>query len=124
MATPGCRKAELYAWSATDSGPPQLLEMNFAPSVTAEFSAAANSAMLGSYESGMLEASKLASTSMIRQFGQIAETMSRSRDSSTSHCPVGSAMGSGLAFPLWLTFTRQPAPPVADLQAGRPHSLR
>src|SRR5215469_11529223 len=123
MATPGCRKAELYAWSPADSGPPQLLEMNFAPSATAESSAAANSAMLGSYDPGMLEWSKLASTSMIRQFGQTAETMSRSRDSSTSHCPVGSAIGSGLAFPFWLTFTRQPAP-VAALQAGRPHSLR
>ena len=47
----------------------------------------------------MLAGSKLASTSKIRQFGQIAETMSRSRDSSTSHDPVGSAIGSGLAFP-------------------------
>jgi len=49
------------------------------------------------------------------QFGQIAETMSTSRLISPAH-PV-SVVGSGLAWPLWLTFRKQPFAVVAGGQA-------
>ena len=86
---PRVTERRLWDWTAKDSGPPQLLETNFAPSLTAASSAAKNSLSPGLYCSGMLAASKPASTSRIRQFGQIAETMSRSRDSSTSQIRSG-----------------------------------
>ena len=61
----------------------------------------------------------LTSTRMMWQSGQIADTMSMSSDSSTSHPVLPAAAGSGLAAPFWLTFEKQPVP-----QAGRPQSDR
>ena len=57
----------------------------------------------------------LASTSRMWQFGQMAETMSTSREISPAH-PV-LALGNGDAAPLWLTFLKHP---FAVVQAGRP----
>jgi hypothetical protein len=56
----------------------------------------------------------VASTSRMWQSGQIAETMSRSREISPAQ-PVFVA-GRGLACPLWLTLRKQP---LAVVQAGR-----
>ena len=57
----------------------------------------------------------LASTRRMWQFGQMAETISMSSDSSMAHPLLPAARGSGLAIPSWLTFVKQPVP-----QAGRP----
>ena len=83
--------------------------MNFAPDAAAASSAEPRSVRLVLF----------ASTSSMRQFGQIADTMSRSVDSSSSQPPVGSTPGSGLVWPFWLRIVRQPA-----AQAGSPHCLR
>ena len=56
-------------------------------------------------------------------FGQIADTMSTSRDSSVAQPVVPAGAGSGLVAPFWLTFVRQPAP-VEVSQAGSPHADR
>jgi len=58
---------------------------------------------------------ELASTSRIRQFGQVAETMARSR--AISLAQPGSALVSGETWPLWLTLRKQP---LAVVQGGRP----
>ena len=58
-----------------------------------------------------------ASTSRMLQFGQIADTMSRSDDSSVAHPASGG--GSGLVCPFWFTFVKHPLP-----HAGRPHAER
>jgi hypothetical protein len=55
----------------------------------------------------------------MRQFGQIAETMSRSSEISSDQ-PTSPA-GSGLGLPLWLTCRKQP---LAFVQAGSPNWLR
>jgi hypothetical protein len=60
-----------------------------------------------------------ASTSRILQFGQMAETMSRSRDASSAHAEA--LAGSGPDFPFWLTIFRQP---VEVLHAGSPNHFR
>ena len=60
-----------------------------------------------------------ASTSRMWQFGQIAETISRS--SMISDDQPAFAAGSGLVAPFWLTFLKQP---LAVVQAGRPKLLR
>jgi hypothetical protein len=83
--------------------------MNFAPDAAAVSSAVPRS----------LRLVLLASTSSMWQFGQIADTMSRSVDSSSSHPPVGSTPGSGLVWPSSLRMVRQPA-----AQAGSPHCFR
>src|ERR1700743_551744 len=62
---------------------------------------------------------ELASTSRIWQSGQIAETMSTSRLSSSAQ--PASAVGSGVAAPLWLTLAKQP---VAPVHGDRPYCLR
>jgi len=56
-----------------------------------------------------------ASTSRMWQFGQIAETMSRSSDSSVPQPVLPAAFGSGLALPSSLTLRKHPLP-----HAGRP----
>ena len=53
------------------------------------------------------------------QFGQIADTMSRSSDSSPAQ--PASLAGNGLVAPFWFTIRRQP---LATVQAGRPNWLR
>ena len=65
--------------------------------------------------------SELDSTSRILQFGQIAETTSRSREISRAQPPpVGSFRGSALP-PAWFTIFRQP---LATVHAGRPNWVR
>ena len=59
-----------------------------------------------------------ASTSRTWQFGQMAETISMSSDSSVAHPLRPAARGSGLAFPAWLTFVKQPP------QSGSPQAAR
>src|SRR5207248_957573 len=86
-----------------------LLDTYFAPSETAVFTEVPRSWMLA----------MVASTSRMRQLGQIAETMSTSRLISPAQ-PV-SAVGSGLAWPFSLTFLKQP---FAVVQAGRPNCER
>src|ERR1035438_3834320 len=63
---------------------------------------------------------EFASTSRMWQFGQIADTLSGSRDPSTPQPPVGSTEGS-VVPPAWLTIFRQP---LATAQALRPASER
>jgi hypothetical protein len=53
------------------------------------------------------------------QFGQIAETMSRSSEISPAQ-PL-SAVGSEVVEPVWLTFLKQP---LAVVQAGSPYCDR
>ena len=65
----------------------------------------------------------LASTRKMWQFGQMAETMSTSSDSSVAQPVDPEFAGSGLAAPFWLVTVRQPAP-VPVLQAGSPHEER
>ena len=60
-----------------------------------------------------------ASTSTSLQFGQSADTASRSSDS--SGCQSESCAGSGEASPLSLTFLKQR---FAVVHAGRPYALR
>ncbi len=97
--------------STDDSDPPQLLEMYLAPSVVAAVSSATYSPV---------PESLLASTRLILQFGQIAETMSMSRDSSSvQSSPAGAAAGSGEVSPFWLYWVNWP-----DVRAGRPAADR
>ena len=56
-----------------------------------------------------------ASTSRMWQFGQIADTMSRSSDSSVAQPVLPADLGRGLAWPSSLTLRKQPLP-----HAGRP----
>jgi hypothetical protein len=55
------------------------------------------------------------------QCGQIAETMSRSRDSSVAQPVLPAACGSGLAAPSWFTLVKQRA---AVVQGGSPNRAR
>ncbi len=80
-----------------------------APRLTAELTAVPRFAVVG----------LLASTRTMWQFGQIADTMSTSSDSSTSQPVLPAADGSGLAAPFWFTTEKQPLP-----QAGSPHAER
>src|SRR5579883_3311956 len=63
----------------------------------------------------LLTVGRLASTKRMWQLGQIAETMSISREISPAQ-PVSGA-GSGLAWPFWLILRKQP---LAVVQGGRP----
>ncbi len=65
----------------------------------------------------------LASTRKMWHFGQIAETMSTSSDSSVAQPVVPEFAGSGLAVPFSLVTVRQPAS-VVVLHAGRPQDER
>ena len=85
------------------------METNFAPSVTARLTAVPRLAVVG----------VVASTSRMWQFGQTAETMSRSSEISPAQ-PVLAA-GSEVVEPVWLTFLKQP---LAVVQAGRPYCVR
>ncbi len=60
--------------------------------------------------------SSCASTRTILQFGQVAETMSRSRDSSrVQSSEDGASGGSGEVAPVWLTLVKLAAgSPAAD----------
>src|SRR5258708_33053086 len=109
MATPGWLKSWSSASWPTNSDPAQLLETYLAPLATAVFSATPR----------LASDADLASISRMWHLGQIAEIMSRSRDSSFAQPTL--APGSGLACPLPLTMRKQP-PDVP--QAGRPHSAR
>ena len=53
------------------------------------------------------------------QFGQTADTMSRSSDSSVAQPDVPAAAGSGPAWPSSLTFAKQPVPQAGSPQAER-----
>src|SRR5581483_3585924 len=78
MTTPGwLSQGPFPAVPETDDVPPQLLEMNFAPSWIAVSSAALRSLAVGEF----------ASTTMMWQFGQIADTMSTSSTSSPPQPP-------------------------------------
>ena len=110
MATPGRSK---HFSSLAVPRPPQLFVTTFAPRATAVSSANSRSAGVG----------EVAATSRMWQLGQMAETMSMSRDSSTSQPPVGSGFGSAVALPFSFTSVTQPSP-VAVSQAGRPHCTR
>src|SRR5437870_4188495 len=69
-ATAGWSKCLSAAWIVLSSEPPQLLEMETTPGVAAAVSSATpRSSLLGAF----------ASTSVMWQSGQVAETMSRSR---------------------------------------------
>ena len=61
----------------------------------------------------------VASTSRMWQFGQIAETMSRSSEISVAH--PASVAGRLVVLPVWLTFLKQP---LAVVHAGRPYCDR
>jgi len=52
------------------------------------------------------------------QFGQMADTMSTSSDSSVAQPVLPDAAGSGPASPSWLTLLKHPAAPAP--QAGSP----
>ena len=82
------------------------MDTNFAPSETAAFTPVPRS----------LISALFASTRMMRQFGHVADTMSRSRDSSSSQPVWPAARGSGLALPSWLTLRKQP---LATVHGGR-----
>src|SRR6266516_5212777 len=99
---------ESKLFSVPSSPPPQLIEMNLAPSVRA-VSTAVYRLLDGSF----------ASTSRMWQLGQVAETASRSSEISPAH-PV-SPWGSGLAWPFWLTLRKQP---FAVVQADSPYWAR
>src|SRR5262244_2535210 len=77
--------------------------------VTARFTAVPRSDMFA----------ELASMRRILHVGQIADAMSRSREISPDQ-PASDA-GSGLAWPFWFTFLKQP---FAVVHAGRPKLLR
>src|SRR5258708_17510851 len=79
-----------------NSGPDQLLDTYLAPLAIAVLSAVPRSGVLLVF----------ASTSSMWHFGQIAETMSRSSDSSVAQSAF--AAGSGLVCPNWFTILRQP----------------
>src|SRR3954464_11373695 len=91
-----------------DSGPPQLSETNFAPSFSAVLTAASRS-LLG----------ESASIRVMPQFGQTAETMSRSSEISPDQDDDGA--GNGLGSPFWLSFWKQP---LSVVQAGSPNCWR
>jgi hypothetical protein len=57
------------------------------------------------------------------QLGQMAETMSTSRDSSTDHPVLPEFAGRGLDAPFSLRMVRQPAPVLA-MRAGSLHDDR
>ncbi len=76
-----------------------------APSLTASFTAVPRLASDADF----------ASTSRMLHFGQVALTMSRSRDSSPAQ-PL-SAEGSEVVEPVWPTFVKQP---LSVVQSGRP----
>ncbi len=89
IATPGCLKYEVSSLVCEeDSEPPQLLETNFAPRVTASFSAVPRLASVA----------EVASTRMMLQFGQTALTMSMSSASSPAQ-PL-SLVGSEVVEPV------------------------
>ncbi len=96
MASPGWLKKWLNASWPMNSPPLQLLDTNRAPLATAVSSAIPRFAV---------ELVR-ASTSRMRQCGQIAETMSRSSDSSMPQNL--SLLGSGPGRPDWFTMRRQP----------------
>src|SRR5579872_544622 len=79
------------------SAPPQLLEISVAPQL------AAASSLVKRFPKPLVSAS----TSSMRQFGQMADTMSRSSDSSSSHLAEESVPGSGAVMPDWLTLRKQ-----------------
>ena len=60
----------------------------------------------------------LASTNRMWQFGQVAETMSRSSEIS---CDQLAFAAGGVVPPVWFTFLKQP---FAVVQAGKPNWLR
>src|SRR5882672_3102738 len=91
-----------------DSGPPQLIETNFAPSFSAVLTATSRS-LLGESDS----------ISVMPQFGQAAETMSRSSEISPDQECEGA--GSGDGCPCWLSFWKQP---LSVVQGLRPNCLR
>src|SRR6202161_4972187 len=85
--------------------------MYLAPRVVAAVSSATNRPV---------PLSLLASTRSILQFGQIAETMSTSRDSSSVQSSVGGAVaGSGEVSPSWLYWVNWP-----EVRAGSPAADR
>ncbi len=84
------------------------METYLAPSVVASFTAVKR-----------LSDASFASISVIPQFGQIAEAMSRSREISPAQ-PVLPA-GSGLVWPFWLSFWKHPLAVVHD---GRLYCVR
>ena len=79
MATPGWSTLPSQPFSPLNSPVPQLSETTFAPSVTASLIAVPRSP----------KPLELASTSRMWHFGQIAETMSRSRDVSWAKAAFG-----------------------------------
>ena len=78
------------------------METYFAPSVTASLTAVPRSVKLA----------EVASTSRMWQFGQVAETMSRSSEISPAQPESG--FGRLLVDPDWLTFSKQPLPVLQD----------
>ena len=64
-----------------------------------------------------------ASTRSMWHFGQMAETMSTSSDSSVAHPVEPEFVGRGLAAPFSLVTVRHPAP-VEVLHAASPHDDR
>ena len=88
-----------------NSAPPQLLETNLAPSRTAVSSAALRLPVDVLFDS----------TRMILHLGQIAETMSRSSDSSSAQPEL--PFGYQAVVPFWLTTRRHL---VDSLQAPSP----
>src|SRR5579859_439081 len=96
MTSPGWLKYRVKAFSRANSRLPQELETYLAPLATAVSSAFARFA----------SPEFVASISVMWHLGQIAETMSRSSDSSTPQRRfVG---GSGPFLPFWLSMRRQP----------------
>ncbi len=109
MTTPGWLNAGL---SVGGSPPPHELEISVAPSTAAVCSAAYRLAL----------ALLSASTSRMRQLGQIPCATSTSVAISCAQPRSGSPLeaGSGEALPLWLTLRKQP---LASVHAGRPNWL-
>src|SRR5277367_6067299 len=87
--------------------------MATAPSFTASFTAAPRLAMLA----------LVASTARMWQFGQVADTMSMSSDSSVPQPELLLFLGSEVVEPVWLTTVTQPAS-VLVLHAAWPKSDR
>ncbi len=96
MTWPGWLKKWLKLFSPANSKLPQLLETYFAPLAIAVFSAMPR----------LVSEAFDASISVMWHSGQIAETMSRSSDSSSAQ--PGLARGSGLLLPCSLRMRRQP----------------
>ena len=104
MATPAWSQSPSQPVSPSNSPVPQLLETTVAPRATASFSAVPRSE----------KPLELASTSRMLQRGQAVDTMSRSTE--ISEAAPCSGVGSGLAWPSWLTLVKHL---FLTVQAGR-----